>query len=217
MSTGIRAELAIESADVCPLTALPDQATGRALSWTRASDDVVTEEFEVDEQVDEYCDGDVDEVFSTGDRRVYRFEREASACPCERVEAHGSPVVDAYSRGGRLHVVFHARDTEGLREIVTTVRDEFGSVSLERLVQTGQDGDGSDQRDLVLVDRSELTARQQEVLRVAHESGYFEHPRGANAGEVAAKLGVNRSTFVEHLTTAQSKLLSVVLADDNRS
>jgi hypothetical protein len=41
--------------------------------------------------------------------------------------------------------------------------------------------------------------------------GYFEHPRTANAGEVADELDISRSTFAEHLAAAQSKLLDAVL------
>jgi predicted DNA binding protein len=56
-----------------------------------------------------------------------------------------------------------------------------------------------------------LTDRQREVLRTAHEMGYFEYPRGANAGEVATALDIEPSTFTEHLNAAQSKLLDELL------
>lgn len=58
-----------------------------------------------------------------------------------------------------------------------------------------------------------LTDRQREVLESAHGMGYFDHPKGANAGEVAAELGVSRSTFAEHLAAAQSKVLESILTD----
>lgn len=214
MNARIRAELAIESADVCPLTELPASTTGRSLAWTQSDTDVATEEFAVDgDDVEAALDTDVERVFSAGDRDVYRFERETTACPCEVIETYGSPIVDAYARDGTLHVVFHVRDVDTLRDVVREVRERFGSVSVHRLVRTGEAGAESDVRDLVLVDRGELTDRQREVLETAHESGYFEHPREANAGDVATELGVNRSTFVEHLVAAQSKLLSSILAD----
>jgi hypothetical protein len=49
------------------------------------------------------------------------------------------------------------------------------------------------------------------VLETAHEMGYFEHPKRANATEVAEALGINGSTFAEHVSTAQSKILESIL------
>jgi len=40
---------------------------------------------------------------------------------------------------------------------------------------------------------------------------YFERPKGANATEVAERLGIAQSTFTEHLMAAQRKLLADVL------
>jgi len=51
------------------------------------------------------------------------------------------------------------------------------------------------------------------VLSVAHEMGYFDHPRETNAEMVAAALDVTGSTFAEHLAAAQSKLMDSILDD----
>jgi hypothetical protein len=65
--------------------------------------------------------------------------------------------------------------------------------------------------DLLFVDRSILTDRQHEVLSVAHEMGYFTHPREANAQAVASALDISASTFAEHLAAGQSKLMRSIL------
>ena len=41
--------------------------------------------------------------------------------------------------------------------------------------------------------------------------GYFERPKGANATDVADELGINRSTFSEHVSAAERKILTDVL------
>lgn len=56
-----------------------------------------------------------------------------------------------------------------------------------------------------------LTDRQREVLEVAHEGGFFDRPKAHNSEELAASLGINRSTFLQHLRAAQRKLLDEVL------
>ena len=64
----------------------------------------------------------------------------------------------------------------------------------------------------MFVDRGRLTDRQREVLQTAYDMGYFDHPKRANASEVAAALDISPSTFTEHLAVAQQKILEAILA-----
>ncbi|MFP4530150.1 MAG: helix-turn-helix domain-containing protein [Halodesulfurarchaeum sp.] len=208
MSSGIRAELAFEDPDACSIAGFLDgDADAASISWSVAPETgQITEEFAVD------GDHDVEgasEVFSYGNRSIYRFQRgHDGCCPCETVQDFDVPVRDIRTVDGSLHLAIHVEDMDELRRIVAGVRAEFPDVRIVRLVHAREAGDG----DLVLVDRGELTARQREVLETAHELGYFDHPKGANAGEVADELGITTSTFTEHLAAAQSKLLTAILS-----
>lgn len=51
-----------------------------------------------------------------------------------------------------------------------------------------------------------LTSRQEECLRVAAEMGYFSLPREVNAEEVAAELGISKSSFLERLQRAEREI-----------
>ncbi|WP_254533040.1 helix-turn-helix domain-containing protein [Natrinema gelatinilyticum] len=64
---------------------------------------------------------------------------------------------------------------------------------------------------LAFIDRTQLTDRQREVLETAYRMGYFDHPKDANAKNIADVFGIAPATFVEHLAAAQSKVLEVVL------
>jgi len=156
---------------------------------------------------------DVDEevapVFTYGSKTVYRFSRDLGrGCPCECVEEFDCSVVDIHTRDGVLYLVFHAADMAELQDIIGTLRERYPTVDVRRLLRsTGDRGD----HDLVFVDRGSLTDRQREVLERAHEMGYFDHPKGANAGDVADELDISRTTFTEHLAAAQTKLLDAVL------
>ena len=59
--------------------------------------------------------------------------------------------------------------------------------------------------------KDEAREAVREVLETAHEMGYFEYPKRANAGDVAEAVGISRSTFSEHLGAAQTKLLDAIL------
>lgn len=204
---GLEAAIRIDDPGVCPVADASEETGERIESVTRSSAaGTVVEEFEL-ESCETTPEG-TEKVFGDDRYGVYRFERERTEpCLCERIETFGCPVVDIRSEDGGLRVVFRPTDVEALREIVGALREEFGSLQLEHLVQSG-DPNGTD---TVVVDRGRLTDRQREVLETAYEMGYFEHPKGANAGEVAAALDINSATLRGHLSAAQSKLLESLL------
>jgi len=210
--SGIRAEVAIRSPGNCPIAAISADTGEATQSVTRSvgspNDPVVTEEFLLESGAD-VGRADVERVFSYGSRDVYRFSRErGSGCPCETVELHDCPVVDVHTADGTLYLVFHAPDMDRLQAVVGDVKATFDDVSVRRLLRSAED---RSEAELVIVDSGSLTDRQREVLETAHEMGYFEHPKGANAGEVAEALGITTSTFTEHLSAAQSKLFAAIL------
>lgn len=51
-----------------------------------------------------------------------------------------------------------------------------------------------------------LTEKQQELLTVAYEEGYFDVPRGISQDELAAALGVSKSAISQRLRRAMSEL-----------
>ncbi|NHN42362.1 DNA-binding protein [Halorubellus sp. JP-L1] len=234
MTDGIRAEIRVDGPTGCPVTHVVDRTGIAATDVRRAvSTDgrCVTEEFLLADPLgidlaetgledqetgaseeigaSEESDVEFQRVFDYGDHVTYRFERDRDvACPCETVEAHGSPVTDVDVRDDGVHVAFHVADMAALQALVADLRDAFPSLDVKRLLRSeGEPGTHT----LVFVDRGRLTARQLEVLETAHDMGYFSHPKGANAGEVAEALSITRATFSEHLAAAQSKLLDAIL------
>lgn len=205
---GIRAELIFEEATDCPVAGLSEQTNDSVtdITWTAANVDSVTEQVTVDTSV---TPQGFDQVFDYGSQQVYEFERDASEpCICEYIERTVGPVTETYAANGNLHVTLHAGDVDVMRDLIGDLKEQFGDVRVEYLVRSRAD---PDETDVVPVDLRRLTARQREVMEVAHEMGYFDYPRNANASEVAEALGIGPSTFIEHLNTAQSKLLADLL------
>ena len=216
MSGGIRAEIKVDEPARCQIAQISAAGSTSSYSITKSVDPEepthVTEEFMLDAAVPvEVLDleEDVTKVFTYGSNHVYRFERpQNQGCPCECVEHFDCPVVDVHTTNGALYLVFHASDMAGLQNVIHALRDRFDGVQVQRLLRSQGE---PDDHNLVFVDRQQFTARQLEVLETAHEMGYFEHPKGANAGEVADALDIATSTFTEHLSAAQRKLLNAVL------
>lgn len=214
MSEGVRAQVAVSSPDDCPVAGASALTDTRIDQVDRASTDIdgtVGEEFVVSADAEGRVDADL--LGSDGTRSVYRFERErADPCACDLVETVGSPVADVRARDGTLLITFRAREVADVRTVIERLRERYDGVSLQTLSTFDPEGG----EDVVPVDRGRLTDKQHEVLERAHELGYFDYPKGANAGEVAEDLDIARSTFSEHLSAAQTKLLEVVLDSPGR-
>ncbi|XGI82958.1 helix-turn-helix domain-containing protein [Halorutilales archaeon Cl-col2-1] len=212
MVSGVRVELTVGKPQDCPVAEVSSEGgESGAVSKAVTPDGKAVEEFTYTENSVGKSEKEVDEVFSYGSENVYRFERDTGiGCVCEVIEEAGCPVSDVKGDNGSLLISFHAPDVDTLKDITTELRNEFSDISLQRLVRTEDEGSKSD---LAFVDRSALTQRQTEVLRKAHEMGYFEYPKGANAKEVADELGISASTFSEHLSAAQNKILGALLDD----
>jgi len=69
-------------------------------------------------------------------------------------------------------------------------------------------------RDTLLVSTAtlfgRLTVKQRRALMTALDQGYYYMPRRATAGEIAEKLGVPRTSYVDHLRKAENKVLQAV-------
>lgn len=203
---GVTVQLTVDDPGGCPVAAASARAgPASGVTWTgETGDDAVAEEFTLRGDAD--LDGPA--PVARDDRATtYRFTRDRDAdCVCALVEAAGHPLSRVSARDGSLRLTFRVPDPAEVRPVVTAVRDAFDGVTLEALTRTGDD-----EADPVVVDRGRLTDRQLEVLETACERGYFDHPREANASEVADALGVAPSTFREHLAAAQRKVMAAVV------
>jgi predicted DNA binding protein len=63
-----------------------------------------------------------------------------------------------------------------------------------------------------LEDKDLLTARQEEILTIAFERGYFDFPKKTGLAKLAASTGVRASTLAEILRRGQRKILEEYLA-----
>lgn len=120
----------------------------------------------------------------------------------------GSQLIDTFSQGSlvplppleyrsdwsvRFSVVGESAD---LQQALAQVPD-----GIDPIVEGVGEYDGND----ALV--GSLTARQQEALRVARESGYYDVPRSEGVDDVAAKLDCAPGTAAEHLRKAEATVM----------
>lgn len=209
---GIRAELVVEEPRHCDVAAI-SRERGPIESVSRSA--VPDEEGRVHDEFT-ICEGDcpatLDDataIFQDESRTIYRLARtRGQLCVCECIEREGCTVRRVQAVDGVLFVTVLATDLDGIRAIVSAVRERHDGVQVGKLVRAPPETEAGP---LWVTDPDELTARQREVLETAYEMGYFEYPRDVSAEAVAAELDVATPTFTEHLAAAHRKLLDGLL------
>lgn len=123
-------------------------------------------------------------------------------------EAHGCWVMQPIPMlgGFEYHRVF-SPDQESVRAFIEDVR-RFGEAELISL-RSRENLDVVDQVGSVSVHLfAGLTDRQIEVLTTAYEEGILDVPSSGSMDLAAARVGISRSTFGEHLRKAMHQLVS---------
>jgi len=190
----------------------------------------------VDAAIDMWCGGHADLLFVTGeDRRAVHDVIDAEVGITEWIDQADESL--AVTEGCLLHVqeglleqylrrhdclTFYptryddgailtrviSLTSENLTAMYRDITDEFPiEVEAKREINTVEDAP-------LMVFDAELptfSARQREVLTLAHERGYYEIPKGVTTEELAADLDVSRRTLEEHLRRAEQKLVEAFL------
>ena len=124
-------------------------------------------------------------------------------CPTllENGFVHSAPVRIEDGRE-EWQVCFVGERTE-IRESLDAVQESAGAeVTVQSMSSSGQPGQSPREQRL-----DTLTTTQREVYEHAREAGYYEWPRGASTRDLADDLDVSKTTLLEHLRKAESKLL----------
>ncbi len=83
-----------------------------------------------------------------------------------------------------------------IREVVATSRLLLRPDSISAGVVAPED-----------IENGSISERQNEVLRVAFEMGWYSAPRGCRLEDIARQLDLSRSTVAEHLVNAESVII----------
>jgi len=95
-------------------------------------------------------------------------------------------------------------DRSALGRRIEEIRREYdANIALEQITPADQNRTRSSFQTRL----DELTPRQRQAYELARENGYYEWPRETSVQGLADNLGVSKTTFLEHLRSAENHLL----------
>jgi PAS domain S-box-containing protein len=155
--------------------------------------------------------GDARLVTEDDGESLYRFEV-TDSCVAEPLVDYGGDLRSIVASDGTATITAHLSRSADVRSVLSALQNDLEDVSLrarreiERpALTTGEIRSAME---------SALTDRQREALQTAFVGGFFEWPRDSSGEEIAAVMGINQSTFLQHLRAAERKVLEVLLGSD---
>lgn len=150
------------------------------------------------------CECRAEVRISGGSTRRFVAGRINDRCICPVFRQYDClPSIESFD-GNELVVSLTLPDRGELADIVSHLREVGASVRLDRLSRPGSEDDNC----VLQLEARSITEKQREAIRVAIECGYYESPRQADLGDLAAELGVSRSAVSQRLGAVESKLVT---------
>ncbi|WP_129115698.1 helix-turn-helix domain-containing protein [Halegenticoccus tardaugens] len=197
-----------------------DHATGPPDALAALEDAFLTADYCSDCLVTEDCGADCDsQVLDRADGTLVLYTYWARTPVCTSVphlalEHLGEGLLFETRREGRRYrwriVLSDAANVPGF---FAALGDEVGECAGMEMIRLT---DLSPRRARADADEELLPREQRDALRAAVEHGYYETPRDVDLSELAADLGVPRSTLSYRLRRAEAQLATQFVAGDDR-
>ncbi len=124
---------------------------------------------------------------------------ECVAC-CSMVGSEAFLLESHMDKQGKTLWRLLSMDKEAIRQIISDLEDHRYIVELKKLTS---------------VDDDELmTSRQEDILQIAFERGYFDYPKRISLRDLAAMFDISISTLSEMLRKGQRKIMEEYFAED---
>lgn len=111
-------------------------------------------------------------------------------------------LIFATAKEGRIYWTLLASEKKPLRELMETMEKNGFGVEIIKMAE--------------LKGRDALTTRQEEILRIALDKGYFDYPKRTSIRSLANLFGVSISTLSEVLRAGQKKIMSSYFKEKKR-
>ena len=113
---------------------------------------------------------------------------------CSTMASSGCFLVSATAKNDNLHWTVLASKNDQIKALIARMKDNGMDATLQSI------------RDIS--SKEELTKRQEDILKIALEKGYFDYPKRTSIRELAKLFGISNSTLSEILRSGQKKVMA---------
>lgn len=145
------------------------------------------------------------------DEALFRFEVRDS-CVARTMGEFGADLSTITVEGGRARITAHLSSGGDVRALLEALQSSHDDVEL--LARREKERPKRTLQEIRSTLDDQLTDRQRETIQTAYIGGFFEWPRERSGEEIADVMGINQSTFLQHLRVAERKVLGTTLQSD---
>lgn len=145
---------------------------------------------------------DVDIATTKKDRALASVSTEKCSV-CSTLAGSDCFLVSANLKNGKIEWTLLSSDKRPIRELIKNMRKNGLEVEIVKMVD--------------IKTREALTNRQEEIIQIALEKGYFDYPKRTSIRELASIFGVSISTLSEILRHGQKKILKSYFSERKMS
>jgi predicted DNA binding protein len=135
-----------------------------------------------------------DDIALTGKDKMLATVSTTRCAICSTMAGSGCFLINAKADRDFLHWTVLASSNDQIRELIA------------RMKANGMDAKLQSIKDIST--KEELTRRQEDILKISLEKGYFDYPKRTSIRELAGMFGISISTLSEILRTAQKKVMA---------
>lgn len=147
-------------------------------------------------------------VTQDDDAALFRFEV-LDSCVAKPLGDYGGDLKTIHAANGESQITAHLSRNADVRTVLEALQSRHPDIEL--LARREEERPAVTTQEVTTAIENSLTDRQREALQTAFIGGFFDWPRGSSGEDIAAVMGINQSTFLQHLRAAERKLLTVLL------
>jgi predicted DNA binding protein len=134
------------------------------------------------------------DMAQTGKDKMLASVSSTKCAICSTMAGSGCFLISATAKDNFLYWTVLASSNEQIKGLIERMKANGMAASILRITNISS--------------KEELTKRQEDILRIALEKGYFDYPKRISIRELAALFGISISTLSEILRSGQKKVMS---------
>lgn len=139
------------------------------------------------------------DLAQTGKDKMLATVSTTKCAICSTMAGSGCFLISATAKDDFLHWTVLATSNDQIKSLIERMRNNGMRAELLKITDISS--------------KEELTKRQEDILKIALEKGYFDYPKRTSIRELAKTFGISISTLSEILRSGQKKIMASHFAE----